>query len=96
MKTKIFPRLFSIAALLMVGSYGFSQVGPAGKSGHSSLPLVFGGGYSNFAELRAHGHFWIRGEYQYQWWHDVYNQPGLLFVPNGITVGLQYNFRSFR
>jgi hypothetical protein len=57
---------------------------------------VFVDSVAGGAELRAHGHFWIRGEYQYQWWHDVYNQPGLLFVPNGITVGLQYNFRSFR
>ena len=195
MNTKTIPRLFCIVMLLMAASYGFSQVVPAAKSGRGSLPLVFGGGYSNFSmdwgpghrsngiyayvdvypfpaflhdvgielegrssrwgnpipnlredtgmiggiysyshlqRIRPYGKFlagigsmdfpafpsapkythdtffadaaaggadvqlyegiWVRGEYQYQWWHNVFG--GHTYTPNGISVGLHYDFRS--
>ena len=193
---KLIPRLFSIAVLLLAGCYGFSQVAPAGQAGHGSLPLVVGGGFSNFsmdwgpgnrssgiyayvdvyplpgrlrnlgieaegrssrwgnpipnlrqdtgmagaiygynsmrlihpygkflggigsmdfppfpgspnykhdtffvdavaggAEVHMYEGIWLRGEYQYQWWHDVFG-PGKTSTPNGLSVGIHYDFRS--
>ena len=195
MKIKLFPKLFSIAVLVLAGSCGFSQVGPSGRQGSGSLPLVLGGGYSNFTldwgprqrsnglaawvdvyplpgrlkdlgiemegrssrwgnpvpnlrqdtaqiggiysysgfktvhpfatfvagigsmdfppfpgrpnythdnftvtstaaggEIHAFEGIWIRGEYEYQWWHKVFG-PGNTSTPNGFSVGLQYDLR---
>ena len=196
MNSKLIPRLFSIAVLLIAGSYGVSQVVPSARSGRGSVPLVVGGGYSNFtmdwgpghrsngifayidlypfpailrnlgievegrssrwgnpvpnlredtgmiggiyslsrwqrlhpygkflagvgsmdfpatpsypyythdtfsadataggADLQLYEGIWMRGEYQYQWWHNVFG-PGKTFTPNGISVGLHYDFRN--
>lgn len=196
MNMKLIPKLLSIAVFLVAGSYGFSQVVPAARSGRSSVPLVLGGGYSNFtmdwgpghrsngmyayvdfyplrgvlrdlgievegrsslwgnpipnlredtglfggiysfshlpgvhpygkflagvgsmdfppvkrfpnykhdtffadaaaggADVQLYQGIWVRGEYQYQWWHNVFG-VGQTFTPNGISVGLHYDFRS--
>ena len=196
MNMKLFPRLFSIALLLVAGSSGFSQVVPAAQTGRGSVPLVIGGGYSNFtmdwgpgsrssginayvdlyplhgalkdiglelegrssrwgnpisnlredtgmgggiysyshfqrirpygkflagigsmdfpalpgkpnykhdtffvdaaaggAEIALYNGIGVRGEYQYQWWHNVF-APGHTFTPNGLSVGLHYDFRN--
>lgn len=41
MITKLIPRLFSVAVLVVAGSCAVSQVVPAAKSGRSALPLVW-------------------------------------------------------
>ncbi len=47
MQMKLFPKLFVIALLLAAVSTVFAQVTPAARQG-GSIPLVVGGGYSNF------------------------------------------------
>jgi len=71
---KLIPRLFSIAALSLASCYGFSQVAPAGQAGHGSLPLVAGGGFSNFTMDWGPGHR-SNGIFAYV---DVYPFPGML------------------
>jgi len=43
-------------------------------------------------EYRAWGHVWIRGDYEYQYWHQFFGGPHDL-NPNGVTVGASYDFR---
>lgn len=87
MNTKFIPRLLWIAVVLMAGSYAFSQVVPAARSGRSSLPLVFGGGYSNFSMDWGPGHR-SNGMYAYA---DVYPFPAFLR-----DVGIEVEGRSSR
>jgi len=42
-------------------------------------------------EYRAWGHIWIRGDYEYQYWHHTFGPHDL--NPNGFTIGASYDFR---
>jgi polysaccharide export outer membrane protein len=42
-------------------------------------------------EYRLWGHLWVRGDYEYQFWHKPYGTNDL--NPNGFTIGASYNFR---
>jgi hypothetical protein len=42
------------------------------------------------ADFQLYQHIWIRGDYEYQWWHQVF---GSTLTPNGITIGAHWDFR---
>jgi hypothetical protein len=42
-------------------------------------------------EYRAWGHVWIRGDYEYQFWHHTFGPTDL--TPNGFIIGASYDFR---
>lgn len=44
------------------------------------------------ADVQAHGHLWLRAEYQYQWWHNTFG-PNTT-NPNGVTIGVQWDLRK--
>jgi len=44
-------------------------------------------------EVRARGRLWIRGDYEYQFWPDFFNHH--TENPQGLTVGLFYDFSKF-
>ena len=71
--------------LLGIGSIDFP---PAGAYSHDTfLVLSPAGG----VEYRAWGHIWIRGDYEYQFWHQSFGPHDL--NPNGFTIGASYDFR---
>jgi hypothetical protein len=71
--------------LLGIGSIDFPPIGT--YSHDTFLVLAPGGGI----EYRAWRHVWIRGDYEYQFWHAVLGPHDL--TPNGFTVGASYDFR---
>lgn len=48
-----------------------------------------GGGF----EYRVIPHVWVRGDYEYQFWPDLFHHHAL--NPQGFTIGVSYNFREF-
>jgi opacity protein-like surface antigen len=71
--------------LFGIGSIEFP---PSGTYSHDTfLVLSPGGGM----EYHAWGHIWIRGDYEYQFWHDTFGVHDL--NPNGFTIGASYDFR---
>jgi len=50
---------------------------------------ALGGG----GEYRAVGNFWLRADYEYQWWPQLFGPNAL--TPNGITLGMVYDFHRF-
>ena len=44
-------------------------------------------------QYRLLQHVWVRGEYEYQTWPDLF---GKNFHPQGFTLGASYDFRSIR
>jgi hypothetical protein len=44
-------------------------------------------------DVRVHGRFWARGNYEYQFWPDFYNYHAL--TPHGFTIGVFYDFSKF-
>jgi hypothetical protein len=44
------------------------------------------------AEFHAGQHIWIRADYEYQFWHQVFGPHDL--TPQGITIGASYDFRA--
>ena len=71
--------------LLGIGSIDFP---PTGTYSHDTF-LVFSPGAG--AEYRAWRHVWIRGDYEYQYWHQTFGPHDL--DPNGFTIGASYDFR---
>jgi opacity protein-like surface antigen len=68
-----------------IGSIDFP---PSGTYSHDTfLVLSPGGG----VEYRAWQHIWIRGDYEYQFWHQTFGPHDL--TPNGFTIGASYDFR---
>lgn len=43
------------------------------------------------ADVRVWNRFFVRAEYEYQYWHDVFGQPNDL-TPNGFSFGAVYDF----
>jgi opacity protein-like surface antigen len=56
--------------------------------------VTFAGGGLEYDAFRR---FWVRADYEYQWWPDFFNvntpNPGKL-DPQGITVGVSYHFNQ--
>ena len=70
--------------LLGIGSIDFP---PTGTYSHDTF-LVFSPGAG--VEYRAWRHVWIRGDYEYQYWHQTFGPHDL--DPNGFTIGASYDF----
>jgi hypothetical protein len=71
--------------LFGIGSIDFP---PNGTYSHDTF-LVFSPGAG--VEYRAWRHVWIRGDYEYQYWHHTFGPHDL--DPNGFTIGASYDFR---
>lgn len=58
---------------------------------HSDTRNYFymGGG----GDFHAWRHVWIRADYEYQMWRDLFGSPNAL-TPNGFTIGPQYDFSA--
>jgi len=71
--------------LVGIGSIDFPPLGAYSQD--SFFVLTPGGG----VEYRAWRHIWIRGDYEYQYWQQVFGNHDL--TPTGFTVGVSYDFR---
>jgi opacity protein-like surface antigen len=58
----------------------------------SQIAYAPGGGI----DYRITRNLWARADYEYQIWPDAYNTPHWTLDPEGITVGLAWDFRSSR
>lgn len=60
---------------------------------HSDTRVYFymGGG----ADFHAWRHVWVRADYEYQIWKDLFGSPHAL-TPNGFTIGPEWDFRPPR
>ena len=74
--------------LVGLGSIDFPRVGT--YSHDKFLVTDPAGG----AEYRVWQHVWIRGNYEYQYWHHTFGPHDL--NPNGVTIGASYDFRPIR
>jgi len=70
-----------------VGSIDFP---PAGTYSHDTFSVFSPGGG---VEYRAWRHIWIRGDYDYQFWHHTFGNNDL--TPTGFTIGASYDFRPW-
>jgi len=68
-----------------VGSVDFPR---EGNYSHDTFSVFSPGGG---VEYRAWGHIWVRGDYEYQYWHHTFGPHDL--NPNGFTIGASYDFR---
>jgi hypothetical protein len=71
--------------LFGIGSIDFP---PVGTYSHDTFFVSSPGGG---AEYRIWQHVWVRGDYEYQFWHHTFGPSDL--TPNGITIGASYDFR---
>ena len=70
--------------------YGSIEFPPIGTYHHDSREVTaFTGG----VDLRLHEDVWVRADYEYQIWPNLF---GAGIHPQGVTVGVMYNFRSRR
>jgi opacity protein-like surface antigen len=69
-----------------VGSIDFPSTSPTYT--HDTFSVFSPGGG---VEYHALGHIWIRGDYEYQFWHQFFGPHDL--NPNGFTIGASYDFR---
>jgi opacity protein-like surface antigen len=80
-----------VKGLMGVGSGDIQRTGYGNQDAQQTLmAYALGGG----VEYRAFRHLWIRGEYELQTWLDLTNQTSM--NPQGLTVGVMYNFRRLR
>lgn len=68
-----------------VGSIDFP--GTPGYTHDTFLVTTLGGG----AEYRIWRNVWVRGDYEYQFWHHFFGDHSL--NPEGVTIGASYDFR---
>ncbi len=71
--------------LVGIGSIDFP---PSGTYSHDTFTVFSPGGG---VEYHTRGHIWIRGDYEYQFWHHIFGPTDL--NPNGFTIGASYDFR---
>ena len=70
-----------------VGSIDFP---PSGTYSHDTFSVFSPGGG---VEYHAWRHIWIRGDYEYQFWHQVFGPHDL--TPTGFTIGASYDLRPW-
>ncbi len=70
-----------------IGSIDFP---PFGTYSHDTFSVFSPGGG---LEYHAWRHIWIRGDYEYQFWHQVFGPHDL--TPTGFTIGASYDFRPW-
>lgn len=75
--------------LMGLGSIDFPPAPSAPNYSHDTF-LVFapGGG----AQYRIWGNLWVRGDYEYQFWHHTFGNNDL--NPNGFSIGASYDLRG--
>jgi opacity protein-like surface antigen len=78
-----------------IGSIDFPRSTRIGGGPYSHDTFTVSAAPAGGVEFRAFRHVWVRGGYEYQFWHDVFGRPQDL-NPNGFTVGLSYDFRPWR
>ena len=84
-----FEKIHPYAKFLMgVGSMDFPPFPGIPNYTHDSFLVTTPGGG---VEMQAYHHVWIRADYQYQMWHEVFGP--YTSNPNGFTVGAQWDFR---
>jgi hypothetical protein len=71
--------------LVGVGSIDFP---PSGSYSHDTFGVFSPAGGLDY---HAWQHVWIRGDYEYQFWHHTFGPNDL--TPAGFTVGVSYDFR---
>jgi len=71
--------------LMGIGAIDFASTGPYR---HDTFGIFSPAGG---LEYHAWRHIWIRGDYEYQFWHDTFGPHDL--TPAGFTIGASYDFR---
>jgi hypothetical protein len=72
-----------------LAGYGTLNFPPFGTYSHDSRTIYgFGGGL----EYRTWNSIWLRGDYEYQYWPDLFLVGGM--HPNGVTFSVGYDFRT--
>lgn len=74
--------------LFGIGSLDFP---PFGNYSHDTRTVIAPGGGG---EYRAWNSFWIRADYEYQFWPNLFSSHAL--TPHGVTFGVIYDFSGFR
>ncbi len=78
-----------IRYVLGIGSIDFPAFPNAPKSyTHDTFLVTAPGGGT---EYHIAQHFWVRVDYEYQFWHETFGSHDL--TPNGFSVGASYDFR---
>ncbi len=77
-----------IKYLAGIGSIDFAVSGPYTHDTYGVFSPAGG------LDYHAWRHIWIRGDYEYQFWHQVFGPHDL--TPNGFTIGASYDFRPLR
>lgn len=73
-----------------IGSIDFGEIPPPNPLyTHDTFPVLAPGGG---VEYRFWRQLWVRGEYEYQFWHDPFGHTTDL-TPSGFTIGASYHFR---
>lgn len=75
-----------IKYLMGVGSIDFP---PIGTYSHDTFAVYAPAGG---VEYHAWQHLWIRGDYQYEFWHRTFGPNDL--TPTGFSIGASYDFRE--
>lgn len=83
-------RNFHPYAKYLIG-FGSIDFPPYGTYSHDTRTVLIPGGG---AEYRAYRNIWVRGDYEYQYWRHIFGPHDL--NPNGVTIGVSYDFGSFR
>jgi opacity protein-like surface antigen len=76
------------------GSIDFPNLAPDSPATyrHDTRTMYSGGAGLDY---RVGRNIWIRADYEYQFWPDLFGRPHAL-NPNGISVGAVYDFRHLR
>ena len=77
--------------LFGIGSIDFPPPAAFPTYSHDTFLVSSPGGG---AEYRVWQHVWVRGDYEYQFWHHAFGPTDL--NPNGFTIGASYDFRPVR
>jgi hypothetical protein len=75
--------------LVGFGSLDFKLVAVPGYTHETRTVYAPGGGIL----AHAYKHVWVRADYEYQFWPDLFGQTD---NPQGITLGAVYDFRGYR
>jgi opacity protein-like surface antigen len=82
---------FSRLAVYGKGFGGYGSINfPASGSYRQDSRTIYGLGGG--AEYRCWNSVWVRGDYEYQWWPNLFISGGM--KPNGFTFGLAYDLRT--